>query len=192
MEIGCFSAHPLKNLNACGDAGFLTTNDSSIAKLVKLFRSHGLTDRNTVEQFGFVSRMDTLQAAILEFRLSNLAQTIEIRRKNAEKYREMLHSSPVFIPEEHKLEFNTYHTFVIQCDRRNELQKFLMEHGIETAVHYPVPIHLQPAAKTLGYSKGDFPITENQSERILTLPIHQYLKEDTIIKISNCINKFFN
>ena len=191
-KIGCFSAHPLKNLNACGDAGFVTTDDTNIAELVRLSRSHGLADRNTVEQFGSVSRMDTVQAAILEYRLSKLAHMIESRRKNAEIYRELLHSSPVYIPEEHELEFNTYHTFVIQCDRRNELQKFLLERGIETAIHYPVPIHLQPAAATLGYSNGDFPATETQSERILTLPIHQYLQEDSIIDISNCINTFFN
>ena len=190
-KIGCFSAHPLKNLNACGDAGFVTTDDTNIAKLVRLSRSHGLADRNTVEQFGSVSRMDTVQAAILEYRLSKLAQMIESRRKNAEIYRELLHSSPVYIPEEHELEFNTYHTFVIQCDRRNELRNYLLEQGIETAIHYPVPIHLQPAASYLGYIKGDFPVTEAQSQRILTLPIHQYLQENTIINISNCIKAFY-
>ncbi len=191
-KIGCFSTHPLKNLNACGDGGFLTTDDKDIAKQVRLSGNHGLVDRNTVEQFGCVSRMDTLQAAILDYRLSRLAKMIEIRRKNAEMYKEMIRSSQVFIPEERDEEFNTYHTFVIQCDRRDELKNVLLENGIETAIHYPVPIHLQPAATTLGYSKGNFPITETQSKRILTLPIHQYLQEDTIIEISNCINTFFN
>ena len=149
-KIGCFSAHPLKNLNACGDAGFMTTDDANIAKLVRSYRNHGLADRNTVEQFGYVSRMDTVQAAILEYRLSQLAQMIESRRKNAEMYKELLHSSPVYIPEERELEFNTYHTFVIQCDRRNELRNYLLEQSIETAIHYPVPIHLQPAASMTG------------------------------------------
>jgi len=144
-----------------------------------------------VEQFGYVSRMDTVQAAILEYRLSQLSQMIESRRKNAEMYKELLHSSPVYIPEERELEFNTYHTFVIQCDRRNELRNYLLEQGIETAIHYPVPIHLQPAASYLGYIKGDFPVTEAQSQRILTLPIHPYLQENTIINISNCIKAFY-
>jgi len=191
-KIGCFSTHPLKNLNACGDGGFLTTDDKDIAKQVRLSRNHGLVDRNTVEQFGFVSRMDTLQAAILDYRLSRLDKVIEIRRKNAAIYKEKISSNQVFIPEERAEEFNTYHTFVIQCDRRDELKNVLLDNGIETSIHYPVPIHLQPAAKTLGYSKYDFPVTETQSKRILTLPIHQYLHEETIIKISNCINKFFN
>ena len=191
-KIGCFSAHPLKNLNACGDAGFLTTDHADIANKVLLLRNHGLADRNTVVQFGYVSRMDTLQAAILTYRLSRLAQMIERRRTNVDQYKSLLNLDQVFIPEEHEEEFNTYHTFVIQCDKRDELKQYLLEKGIETVIHYPIPIHLQPAASSLGYSKGDFPVTETQSERILTLPIHPYLQEDTIIQISNCINTFFN
>ncbi len=191
-EIGCFSAHPLKNLNACGDAGFLTTDNANIASKIRLLRNHGLADRNTVGQFGYVSRMDTLQAAILKFRLSRLNQTIKRRRKNAAMYREIIHSSQVFIPEEHSEEFNTFHTFVIQCKKRDELRKYLMKNGVETAIHYPIPIHLQTAALTLGHRKGDFPVTELQSEQILSLPVHQYLKEDEIIKISNHINDFFD
>ena len=189
-KIGCFSAHPLKNLNACGDAGFITTDDENVAKCVRQYRNHGLADRNTVEKFGGVSRMDTLQAAILTYRLSRLAQMIERRRNNVEQYKSLLNFDQVFIPEEHEKEFNTYHTFVIQCEKRDELQEHLIERGIETAIHYPVPIHLQPAALSLGARKGDFPVTENQSERILSLPIHQYLSEDTIFEISKCINEF--
>ena len=189
-KIGCFSAHPLKNLNACGDAGFMTTDDENVAKCVRQYRNHGLADRNTVEKFGGVSRMDTLQAAILTYRLSRLAQMIERRRNNVEQYKSLLNFDQVFIPEEHEKEFNTYHTFVIQCEKRDELQEHLIERGIETAIHYPVPIHLQPAALSLGARKGDFPVTENQSERILSLPIHQYLSEDTIFEISKCINEF--
>ena len=189
-KIGCFSAHPLKNLNACGDAGFMTTDDENVAKCVRQYRNHGLADRNTVEKFGGVSRMDTLQAAILTYRLSRLAQMIERRRNNVEQYKSLLNFDQVFIPEEHEKEFNTYHTFVIQCEKRDELQEHLIERGIDTAIHYPVPIHLQPAALSLGARKGDFPVTENQSERILSLPIHQYLSEDTIFEISKCINEF--
>ena len=191
-EVGCFSAHPLKNLNACGDGGFLTTDNSDIAQQVRMSGNHGLSDRNTVEKFGGVSRMDTLQASILVYRISRLPQVIEKRRNNADLYRSWLDLSQVYIPEECEEEFNTYHTFVIQCEKRDELQKYLIEHGIETAIHYPVPIHLQPAALSLGVRKGDFPVTENQSERILSLPIHQYLSEDTIFEISKCINEFFS
>jgi dTDP-4-amino-4,6-dideoxygalactose transaminase len=190
-KIGCFSAHPLKNLNACGDAGFLTTDNTDIAKQVQMSRNHGLADRNTVKKFGVVSRMDTLQAAILVYRLSHLTQTIERRRNNAALYKSLLDLSKVYIPEELEEEFNTYHTFVIQCEKRDELQRYLKEHGIETAIHYPVPIHLQPAAFSLGFNKGDFPVTEQQSTRILTLPIHQYLKRSDIKFVCNTINKWF-
>ena len=189
-EVGCFSAHPLKNLNACGDGGFLTTDNRNIDQLVRIYRNHGLSDRNTVKKFSGVSRMDTLQAAILIYRISRLPQMIEKRRKNAELYRSWLDLNQVYIPEECEEKFNTYHTFVIQCEKRDELQEYLIERGIETAIHYPVPIHLQPAALSLGVRKGDFPVTENQSKRILSLPIHQYLREDTIFEISKCINEF--
>ena len=170
----------------------MTTDNSDIAQQVRMSKNHGLVNRNTVEKFASVSRMDTLQAAILVYRLSHLTQTIEKRRNNADLYRSLLDLNHVYIPEDSEEEFNSYHTFVIQCEKRYELQRYLMEHGIETTIHYPVPIHLQPAAATLGYNKGDFPATETQSERILTLPIHQYLQEDTIIQISSCINTFFN
>ena len=190
-KIGCFSTHPLKNLNACGDGGFLTTDDEDIARQVRLSRNHGLVDRNTVEKFGSVSRMDTLQAAILEYRLSRLSEITTKRRDNANMYRELLNSDHVYIPEEHEEEFNTYHTFVIQCEKRDALQRYLMAHRIETAIHYPIPIHLQPAASNWGYSKGDFPVTETQSDHILTLPIHQYLEKKDINYVCESINKFF-
>ena len=178
-------------MNACGDAGFLTTDDADIANKVRLLRNHGLADRNTVGKFGAVSRMDTLQAAILTYRLSRLAQMIERRRNNVDQYKSLLNLDQVFIPEEHEEEFNTYHTFVIQCEKRDALQRYLMVHGIETAIHYPIPIHLQPAASNFGYSIGNFPVTEKQSERILTLPIHQYLKKNDIKYVCEFINKFF-
>lgn len=189
-KVGCFSAHPLKNLNACGDAGFLVTDDENIARQVRLMRNHGLVDRNTVERFGYVSRMDALQAAILGYRLAELDSTIEKRRNNAKIYLENLDRSQAFIPDELPDEFNTYHTFVIQVERRDELKEYLASQGIQTSIHYPVPIHLQPAAEYLGHKKGDFPATEQQAQKILTLPIHQYLEETDILKIAEQVNYF--
>ena len=97
----------------------------------------------------------------------------------------------VFIPEEREKEFNTFHTFVIQVDKRDKLKNFLKKKGIETSIHYPVPIHLQPAAKRLGYRVGDFKITELQSKKIITLPINQFLKKSEILKICSQINNFY-
>jgi len=190
--IGCFSAHPLKNLNAAGDAGFLTTNNAAVAERIKLLRNHGLKDRNTVVEWGTVSRLDTLQAAILRYRLSKIEETIRGRRANAERYLAKLNEDALIFPAGKDYEFNTFHTFIIQVNLRDELQAYLLEHGIETAVHYPIPIHLQPAAKDLGYSLGDFPICEEQSKRILSLPIHQYLTNDDVDLVAETVNRFFD
>ena len=191
-NVGCFSAHPLKNLNACGDAGFIITNDEALAKKIRSIRNHGLIDRETVEEFGVVSRMDTLQAAVLRFRLERLGQVISQRRENVNVYRDLLNVDNVFHPDDAQGENNSWHTFVIQVDRRDELKDYLMQRGIETAIHYPVPIHLQPAARDLGYAKGDFPVTEQQSKRILTLPIHQYLTKEQLKKVASSVNEFFS
>jgi len=187
-----FSTHPLKNLNAAGDGGFLATNDEAIAAKVRLLRNHGLADRDTVTTWGTVSRMDALQAEILRGRLRHLDDVIERRRQNADNYKRLLSDGPVFIPPCRNHEFNTFHLFVIQADRRNELQAHLKSRGIRTGIHYPVPIHLQPAAESLGYRRGDFPVTERQSDRILSIPIHQFLSLDDQQYVAEEIKGFFN
>lgn len=190
-KVGCFSAHPLKNLNACGDSGFLVTDDDKIATQVRLLRNHGLVDRNTAQLFGFVSRMDALQAAILNFRIDKLDSVTKARRRNAQIYSDKLDPRYVFTPKELPGEFNTYHTFVIQVNNRDRLKIYLEENGVETSIHYPIPIHLQPAAKYLELGLGSFPEVENQAERILTLPVNQYLTEVEILKICELVNRFY-
>lgn len=190
-EVGCFSAHPLKNLNALGDGGFVCFKSHEMAEEVRKLRSHGLIDRNTVENFGYVSRLDAIQAAVLTFRLTRLAATIKSRRANAELYRSMLNRNYVFVPDDDPREQNSYHTFVVQVDRRDELIAHLLSCGIGTAIHYPIPIHLQPAAKFLGFNEGSFPVTEKQAKRILTLPINQHLKKHEIETIVQTINSFY-
>lgn len=189
-HVGAFSAHPLKNLNAAGDAGFLTTDDDDIAAQARLLRNHGLADRNTITRFAHVSRMDTLQAAILHHRLSGLDAVIEQRRGNADLYRRHLDQALVFAPPCRQAEFNTFHTFVVQVDHRDALQGHLTNQGIGTAIHYPVPIHLQPAATRLGHAAGDFPATEHQAGRILSLPVHQHLADAQIRRIADSVNRF--
>jgi len=190
-KVSCFSAHPLKNLNALGDSGYLVTNSKKIANFLKDVRNHGMTKRNKVKSFGYVSRMDNLQAAILNFRLKNLDKITNKRRMNAKFYIKNLNKRFIFIPRENKYEFNTYHTFVIQVKNRDKLKRYLEKKGIETSIHYPIPIHLQPAAKKLKYKLGDFKITEIQSKKILTLPINQFLKKDDLKKICKEINSFY-
>lgn len=189
-NIGCFSTHPLKNLNACGDGGFITTNNEEIYNHVSMFRNHGKTGPYTVNDFGMVSRLDNLQAAILNYRLNKIESTNEKRRSNATKYFNQIKNKDIFIPEERPYEYNTYHSFVIQTKFRDELKDYLLKKGIKTAIHYPVPIHLQPASITLGYKKGDLPITEKQANEILTLPVHQFLSNDDLDRVINTINNF--
>lgn len=190
-DFGCFSAHPLKNLNAMGDSGYLITKSKKHANYISDLKNHGMTDRNKIKNFGYVSRMDNLQAAILSYRMKHLNDIIKIRRQNFNIYKKYLNRKIVYFPEEKNKEFNTYHTFVIQVPHRNKLKMYLKKKGVQTAIHYPVPIHLQPAAKRLGYKYGDFPITEKQSKKIITLPINQYLKKKEIIFISNLVNEFY-
>lgn len=191
-DYGCFSAHPLKNLNAIGDSGYLVVKNRKIAEEIRDLRNHGMSNRNKVKRFGFVSRMDNIQAAILNYRLGNLSTIITARRKNFEIYKNNLDRNIVFFPDEELHQYNSYHTFVVQVPKRDLLKKYLKKNKIETAIHYPIPIHLQPAAKKLGYKLGDFPISEKQSKSILTLPINQFLKKKEIEFICKKINKFFS
>ena len=123
--------------------------------------------------------------------MKKLQKVIEKRRKNFKLYKKFLNRDFVFFPDEKKYQFNTYHTFVVQVNKRDSLIKFFKKNKISTAIHYPIPIHLQPAAKYLKYKKGSLKNTEKQSKKILTLPINQYLKDSEIKFISKKINLFF-
>lgn len=183
--LGCFSAHPLKNLNAAGDAGFIATHDPALAQRLKRLRNHGHDDRETVVEFGVASRLDGLQARLLQFRLSKLEDLIATRRANAQFYREQLQSLPILLPAEMSNERHGYHLFVIQTENRDQLMAHLAAAGIRTKIHYPVPIHLQPAATRYGFKRGDLPMTEKQAGQILSLPIHSYLsnrQKETLVK----------
>src|SRR5262245_16081766 len=183
--VGCFSAHPLKIFNAVGDAGFITTDSDEIASRVRLLRNHGLIDRDKVGEFATVSRLDALQAAVLRFRLGKLDDMIERRRANADLYRTLLAGTPIKLPQQKPYEFHTFVNFVSQCDRRDELQKHLAGKGVQTVVHYNTPIHLQPAAESLGCRRGQFPVTERLCETILALPANQTLAEDDIAFVAS-------
>ncbi len=185
-----FSFHPLKNLNAAGDAGAVVTSDPALADKIRLLRNHGLKSRNEVVFWGYNSRLDSIQAAILQSRLKNLDKVIAARRRNADLYRKGL-SGVVDCPKDERGCQDAYHLFVIQADRRDALQAHLQENGVSTGVHYPVPIHLQAPCKTLGCREGDFPDCERQSLRILSLPIHQYLKPAQIQHVIKSIKEFY-
>jgi dTDP-4-amino-4,6-dideoxygalactose transaminase len=190
-RIGCCSAHPLKNLNAAGDAGFLLTNDGEVAERVRRLRSHGLINRNESLEWGQNARMDVLQAAILMYRLRKLNDNNERRRHNADLYRNLIKSQQVRMPICRAHEYNIFHTFIVDVPNRDALKEHLRRHGVDTVIHYPIPVHLQEAAASLGYRRGDFPVTERQAASILSLPIHPYLSEQDIDYVASVIDQFY-
>ena len=192
-EVGCFSAHPLKNLNAVGDSGYLITNKKNVYEKAKLLRNHGIKSRKNIKFFGYVSRMDSIQAAVLIFRLKNLNTIINKRRNNAKIYKKFLQKIvQIKLPFEEKGEFSTYHTYVVQVEKRDKLQKFLKRKGVNTLIHYPILINKSEAYKRIfGKKKINLPIAEQQSKKILTLPINQFLKISEIKIICDSIELFY-
>ena len=191
--IGVFSLHPLKTLNACGDSGIITTDDVDIYEELLLLRNHGLRSRGNCVTWGLNSKLDSVQAAILLIKMDYLDLWTNKRISNAKYYqKELSEVDAIKLPKDKPYEKAVYHTFVIEMDNRDALRSYLLEHGIETSVHYPVPIHLQAAAKDLGYKRGDFPVTEKQSERILSLPVHQNLQDDDLDHVVKTIKAFYN
>jgi len=191
-DLGCFSFHPLKNLNACGDAGAVVTSNASWAKKLKILRNHGHPHRDDCLEFSLNSRLDGLQAEILRIKLRGLGAVTRRRKRNAALYQSLLAGCPqVDCPQDEPGMESVYHTFVIQCEKRDHLRKHLARKGIGTAVHYPVPIHLMKVGKKLGFKKGAFPETEHLTKRILSLPIHQNLSERQIRAVALEILRFY-
>jgi len=188
--VGCFSLHPLKNLSGMGDGGIVTTNDDALAQRIRLLRNHGLRSRDEVVVWGWNARLDTVQAAALRCRLKRLAAVTEARRRHAAFYQARL-SSVVTCPVDRTGEYAIYHLFMIQCDRRDALKQFLTQRGIETKIHYPMPIHLQPCSASLGYRRGDLPVAEAQAQRILSLPVHHALSEDDVASVASAVLEFY-
>ena len=190
--IGCFSLHPLKTLNACGDGGVLTTNDDEIAEKIKIMRNLGLKSRENCIIWSGNSRLDTIQAAILLVKIKYLDKWTERRRANAQFYSDHLARLPqIQVPVNRAYERSVYHTYVIQADKRDELRSFLAGQEIGTSIHYPIPIHLQTAAKELNYGSGSFPIAENQAKRILSLPVYPELKTGELQQVVDAICAFY-
>jgi dTDP-4-amino-4,6-dideoxygalactose transaminase len=174
-DVACFSLHPLKNLHAFGDAGMLVTESADFADRIRRSRNHGLRNRDECEAWGFNCRLDEIQAAMLNVMLPNLDEWTEERRRLAKRYNDLLRTS-VVVPREGEDEYHVYQTYVILADRRDALQAHLRAVGIEALIHYPTPIHRQPAASDLAYAERDFPVTMKMAEKILSLPLYPELK----------------
>lgn len=189
---GCFSFYPSKNLGAFGDAGAITTNDVDLAGRLRRLRSYGQTSKYLYDECGFNARLDTLQAAVLGVKLAHLEEWNAARARNAARYCERLEGiGDLVLPAIQFGVTHVFHLFVIQTAHRDALQETLASQGISTGIHYPVPIHLQPAYKELGYDKSAFPNTEFLAGQILSLPMFPELSEDQIDRICDSIKSFF-
>ena len=189
-----YSMHPLKNLNVWGDGGFIVTNKTSLAKKLYLIRNHGLKNRNNVEIFGYNSRLDTIQAAVANYKMKNKLDNITSKRiKNATMLDKLLSKNKkVILVERLKYLKEVFHLYHINVKNRDKLQKYLIKNNIDAKVHYPIPLHLQKAAKYLKYKKGDFPIAEKLANTSLSLPVHEFIGKSHIDYMVRTINKFYN
>lgn len=187
-----FSLHPIKNFNVWGDGGVVTTNEKWICDKLKLMRNHGLKNRDECDFFSYNSRLHTIQAVVALRLLPNIKNISEKRIKIAQTYDKLLSKiSEITIPPRKKNVRQVYHTYILQAEKRDQLVEYLIKNGVEAKIHYPVPLHLQKAAKHLGYKKGDFPVCEKQAEHIFSLPIHQFLTEKQIEYVADKIRKFY-
>lgn len=187
-EIGCFSFFPSKNLGAYGDGGMLVTSDERLAQRVRMLRAHGAAKKYYHEELGLNSRLDELQAAILRVKLPWLSRWNEARRTIAAVYSEILGPVPsVQIPVEPPSSKCVYHQYTVAVDDREECRRRLYEHGIETMVYYPVPLHLQRVHTSMHLRKGAFPVAEAAAERVLSLPIFPELRRDEARRVADVL-----
>ncbi len=190
-DAGCFSLHPLKTLSACGDGGVVVTNDKYLYEQLCQLRNIGQRERGVAPIFGYNSRLDAMQAAILNVKMKYLDSWNEQRRANAAIYAQEL-KGLITLPVENPSEKSVYHTFIIRTPHRDALKDYLQKEGVTTAIHYLIPIHLQECFASYGFKPGDFPECERQSQMILSLPIHHGLNSDDIKHVSQLIKKFLS
>jgi aminotransferase EvaB len=191
-DLGCFSMHPLKNLNVWGDGGVITTNSEELSKKLSLMRNHGLINRNECEIFSYNSRLDTIQAIVANHMLEKISHITDSRISNAaylDKYLSSL--SGITIPPRSKNNKQVFHLYILRTIRRDALVKFLNENDIDAKIHYPIPMHLQPAARNFGYKKGDFPMCEEICNTVFSLPVHEFITKEDCHYMIEKIGEFF-
>jgi dTDP-4-amino-4,6-dideoxygalactose transaminase len=178
---GCFSFYPGKNLGAYGEAGAVVTNNAELARTMRMFRDHGQSKKYYHSIIGWNARMDGFQGAVLSVKLKHLPAWTEGRRKNAALYNQLLSGvENIILPTEASYGKHVYHIYAIRAQNRDALIKALQERDVHCAIHYPVPLHLQDAYSSLGYKKGDFPVTERVAEGLVSLPMFAELTQEQI------------
>lgn len=192
-DIGAFSMHPLKSLNVAGDGGMVVTDNDDLYKWMKKYRNHGMSDRNTIEFWGVNMRIQPLQAVIANYFLDYVDNFIEKRNNNA-KYLDSLLSDLngfVKVPERPEGFLETFSLYMLLVSNRDSLIKYLIENGVEAKIHYPLPLHLQPASTNMGLNTRVLKKAEQQADELITIPIHQYLNSSHMEIVSDLIHKFY-
>jgi len=187
-----FSFYPGKNLGACGEGGAITTSDSALAARCRMLRDHGQSKKYYHDVLGYNGRLDSLQAGILRVKLQHLSRWNNERRECAKRYNELLAplGASIAVPHQPSWSNPVYHLYVIRSTNRDELQKHLSEAGIGTGIHYPIPVHLQKPYASLGYQRGDFPVSEEAADQILSLPMYAGLNAEQQAHVAGAIAEF--
>jgi dTDP-4-amino-4,6-dideoxygalactose transaminase len=187
-----FSFYPGKNLGACGEAGAVTTNDPALASQIRMIRDHGQAKRYYHDVEGYNGRLDAIQAGLLQVKLQHLAKWNEQRRKRATEYNQLFEAArnPVNAPYEPSWSRAVYHLYVVRTDDREGLMAHLKDAGIGTGIHYPIPLHLQKAYRSLNYKRGDFPATERAAAAIVSLPLFPTLTADQQARVVDGVRNF--
>ena len=189
-DIGCYSFYPSKNLGCYGDGGAIVTNQPDLADELKKLSDYGQSSKFNHEMIGYNSRLDTLQAAVLNTKMPYLNDWNVARRNVAKWYHTELQNIGVKLPTEAVGAKSVYHLFVIQIENRDACLEYLQEKGIMAQVHYPSLIHLQPCYAHLGYGLGDFPVAEAAVSRILSLPMYPELTQEQVSVVVNALSSF--
>lgn len=188
-----FSFYPGKNLGAYGEAGAVTTNDTALAQQLRILREHGQEKKYHHVAWGHNYRLDAIQAAVLDIKLKYLAAWTKARQHHAQTYAGILSGvGDLVVPRVHPLAVHVYHLYVVQTKHRDAMQAHLAERGVQTGLHYPVPLHLQQAYSGLGYRRGAFPVSEQVAERGLSLPMFAELTDEQITYVCDMIKEFFD
>ncbi|RJQ26879.1 DegT/DnrJ/EryC1/StrS family aminotransferase [Candidatus Parcubacteria bacterium] len=191
-SLAAFSFYPGKNLGAFGDAGAIVTSDSKLAKKIKSLRDHGQEEKYEHSVLGYNSRLDSIQAHILNIKLNYLDKWNNERRKSAKTLKKLLNGLPIDLPKDINGHIYNYHLFVIETQRRDNLLSFLKSRKIHCGIHYPLPLHLQKAFSYLGYKKGDFPNAEKLARTCLSLPLFPGITKKELEFISKELHSFFS
>ena len=190
--VNAFSLHPLKNVNVWGDGGVITTDSDEKADFLRKIRNHGMVDRNTSEFWGYNSRLDTVQAVVARHVLARLPEITAKRRANAAFLNSALKGIPALeLPRDPEASESNYYLYSLRAHRRDALQAYLVRHGVDAKVHYPRPLHLQPAARALGHERGDFPNAEKCADTTLSLPVHEFITQPQLDCMAALVKEFY-